>query len=82
MIVIAGFTLLPSVKADDWNEETAVTLNTSIAIPSHILQRGRTYGAPSSRPLLQFAFGCTGESRPSNQFLQHPLLLDALQAPF
>ena len=30
MIVIAGFTMLPSVKADDWNEETEVTLNTSI----------------------------------------------------
>ena len=40
MIVIAGFTMLPSAKADDWNEETAVTLNTSIAIPGQVLQPG------------------------------------------
>ena len=40
MIVIAGFTMLPSVKAEDWNEETAVTLNTSTAIPGNVLQPG------------------------------------------
>jgi hypothetical protein len=40
MVVFAGLTILPSVKADDWNEETAVTLNTSVAIPGQVLQPG------------------------------------------
>src|ERR1700680_2644952 len=36
---------------------------------------------PSSRPLSGFDFGCAGKSRLSSQCLQHPLFLDALQAP-
>jgi hypothetical protein len=40
MIVTTSFMMLPSVKADDWNEETVVTLNASLAIPGHILQPG------------------------------------------
>src|SRR5258708_34019173 len=32
--------MLPSVKADDWNKETNVTLSTRVAIPGQVLQPG------------------------------------------
>jgi hypothetical protein len=41
MIVVAGFTMLPSVKADDWNKETVVTLNNAVAVPGHVLEPGK-----------------------------------------
>ncbi len=41
MIVVAGFTMPPSVKADDFNKETNVTLNTSVAVPGQVLAPGK-----------------------------------------
>jgi hypothetical protein len=41
MAVVAGFTMLPSVKADEFNKETTVTLNTSVAVPGQVLAPGR-----------------------------------------
>jgi hypothetical protein len=40
-IVLAGVAMLPSVKADDWNKETVVTLNTPVAVPGQVLAPGR-----------------------------------------
>lgn len=41
LIAFAGFTMLPSVRADDSNKETVVTLNTPAAIPGHVLEPGQ-----------------------------------------
>lgn len=39
--ILAGFTMLPSVKADDWDKETVVTLNPSVAVPGQVLAPGK-----------------------------------------
>jgi hypothetical protein len=41
MVAMAGFTMLPSVRADELNQETVVTLNTSVAVPGHVLAPGK-----------------------------------------
>jgi hypothetical protein len=41
MIAVAGFMVLPSVKADEVNKETTITLNTSVAVPGQVLAPGR-----------------------------------------
>ena len=41
IIAVAGVTMLPSVRADDWNKETVVTLNTSVAVPGQVLAPGQ-----------------------------------------
>jgi hypothetical protein len=57
MIVCAGFTVLPSVKADEWNKETVVTLNTSGALPGQVLPPGeyvfKLADGQSSRNIVQ-----------------------------
>jgi hypothetical protein len=39
--VVASVTLLQAIKADDWDRQTSVTLNTAVAIPGHVLAPGR-----------------------------------------
>jgi hypothetical protein len=41
MALVAGFTMLPSVKADEFNKETTVTLSTSVAVPGQVLAPGK-----------------------------------------
>jgi hypothetical protein len=40
MIALAGFITLPSVRADEWNKETEVNLNTPVAVPGQVLAPG------------------------------------------
>jgi len=40
MVVVASATLLPAIKADDWDKQTRVTLNTAVAIPGQVLAPG------------------------------------------
>jgi hypothetical protein len=41
MVVVASVTLLPAIKADDWDKQTSVTLNTAVTIPGQVLAPGR-----------------------------------------
>jgi hypothetical protein len=41
MLVAAGFTTVTAVKADDWDKQTNVTLNTAVAVPGQVLAPGR-----------------------------------------
>jgi hypothetical protein len=40
MMVLAGATLLPWAKADEWNKEATVSFNTPVAVPGHVLAPG------------------------------------------
>lgn len=40
MLVAAGFTTVTVVKADDWDRQTNVTLNTAVAVPGQVLAPG------------------------------------------
>jgi hypothetical protein len=57
MIALTGFTMLPYVKADDWNKETVVTLNKAVAVPGQVLAPGRYVfklgDEPSDRNIVQ-----------------------------
>jgi hypothetical protein len=57
MFVVAGFTMLPSVKADDVNRQTVVALNTSVAVPGQVLAPGKYVfklaDNPSDRNIVQ-----------------------------
>jgi hypothetical protein len=41
MAVVASATLLQAIKADDWDRQTSVTLNSAVAIPGQVLAPGR-----------------------------------------
>jgi hypothetical protein len=40
-LLLAGITMLPSAKADEWNKETLVTFSTPVAVPGQVLAPGR-----------------------------------------
>jgi hypothetical protein len=40
LIVLAGVTLLPRAKAEEWNNEARVTLSVSVGIPGQVLAPG------------------------------------------
>ena len=40
-ILLAGTTLLPLARADEWNKETLVTFSTPISVPGQVLAPGR-----------------------------------------
>jgi len=41
MVVIAGFTIVTAVKADDWDRQTNITIDTAVAVPGQVLAPGR-----------------------------------------
>lgn len=40
-LLLAGMTMLPLARADEWNKETLVTFSTPVAVPGQVLAPGR-----------------------------------------
>jgi hypothetical protein len=57
MIGWAGSIILPSARAGEWNQQTVVTLNTSVAVPGPVLAPGKYIfkfaDIPSGRHVVQ-----------------------------